>query len=262
MVFNPLGQNLAGVWDFIATIISLVSVFLVVQINALIQKSGRLSTIVTRKLVHIFAGPIYIITWIFFSGSVFTRYIAMIVPILFVLLFIAVGKEKMKNENFVASMSRTGDPKELLGGTLYYAIIMVLLTILWFYIPDNPMAMIIIGCLSGGDGLADIIGRSYGGKKKFGIGGSEKTLIGSLAMFLGSFITSSILVFIFSIERPWINLLLLMLPIVIICLVATVVEAVSPKGLDNWLIFITVILMVLLISALLPEFWPYQYISF
>ncbi|MFX1522902.1 MAG: diacylglycerol/polyprenol kinase family protein [Promethearchaeota archaeon] len=262
MVFNPLSQNLAGIWDFIATIISLVSVFLLVQINALIQKSGRLSTIITRKLVHIFAGPIYIITWILFSGSFFSRYIAMIVPILFILLFVAVGTGKMKNENFVTSMSRTGDPKELLGGTLYYAIIMVLITIFWFYIPDNPMAMIIIGCLSGGDGLAEIIGRKYGGEKKFGIGGSEKTLIGSLAMFLGSFITSSILVFIFSIERPWINIFLLMLPIVIISLVATIVEASSPKGLDNWLIFFTVILMVLLISALLPEFWPYQYISF
>ena len=186
----------------------------------------------------------------------------MIVPILFVLQFAAIGTGKMKNENFVASMSRTGDPKELLGGTLYYAIIMVLITTLWFYIPSNPTAMIIIGCISGGDGLADIIGRKFGGEKKFGIKGSEKTLIGSLAMFCGSFFISLILVLIFSFEVSTINIFLLILPIAIISLVATVVEALSPKGIDNWIIFITVIIMVLLLSTLLPEFWPYKFISF
>ena len=187
MVFNPFNENLAILWDLIAAFISLLSVFTLVQINALIQKSGKISTIVTRKLVHIFAGPIFIITWLLFSGNFFSRFIAMIVPIMFVLQFAAIGTGKMKNENFVASMSRTGDPKELLGGTLYYAIIMVITTIFWFYTPENPTALIIIGCLSGGDGLADIFGRKFGGEKKFGIKGSEKTLIGTLAMFLGSF---------------------------------------------------------------------------
>jgi len=262
MVFNPLGENLAVLWDFIAAIISIICVFALVQINALLQKSDKVSTIITRKLVHIFAGPIFVVTWLLFSGNTFSRFIAMIVPILFVLQFVAIGTGKMKNESFVASMSRTGDPKELLGGTLYYAIIMVIITIFWFFFPANPTSMILIGCLSGGDGLADIIGRKYGGDKKFGIKESEKTLIGSLAMFFGSFFVSIILILIFSLGVPEINIFTLIIPISAISLVATIVEALSPKGIDNWTISIAVILMALLFSLVAPEIWPYNFVSF
>jgi len=268
MVFNLLGEGLAILWDIIATIISLISVFILVQINAAIQKSGKISAIITRKLVHILAGPIFVITWLLFTGKIFSRYFAVIVPILFVLQFVAIGTGKMKNESFVASMSRSGDPKELLGGTLYYAIIMVVMTIFWFYIPANgiasanPTAMIIIGCLSGGDGLADIIGRKFGGDKKFGIKGSEKTLVGTLAMFFGSFLVSFILVLIFSLEATNIDIVLLLIPILIISLVATIVEALSPKGIDNWTIFLSVILTIFLLSIWLPQIWPFPFFSF
>lgn len=268
MVFNPIGESLAILWDVIAALISLFSVFILVQVNAAIQKSGKVSTIITRKLVHIFAGPIFIVTWLLFTGKIFSRYFAVIVPILFVIQFIAIGTGKMKNESFVASMSRTGDPKELLRGTLYYAIIMFFTTIFWFYIPAkgidyaNPTAMIIIGCLSGGDGLADIIGRKFGGEKKFGIKGAEKTLAGTLAMFFGSFLGSFILILIFSLEITSINILLLITQLLIISLVATVVEALSPKGIDNWTIFLAVILVILLFSTIVPDFWPYSFFSF
>ncbi|MFX0034896.1 MAG: diacylglycerol/polyprenol kinase family protein [Candidatus Hermodarchaeota archaeon] len=268
MVFNPLGEGLAILWDFIALFISLISVLMVVQLNAVIQKSGKVSTIVTRKLVHIFAGPVFIFTWLLFTGKIFSRYIALIVPILFVLQFIAIGTGKIKNESFVASMSRTGDPKELLGGTLYYAIIMVFMTILWFYVPSssiengNPTALFIIGCLSGGDGLADIIGRKYGGERKFGIGRSEKTLAGTLGMFCGSFLVSLVLILIFSLEVSNLNVILLLTPLLIISLIATIVEALSPKGIDNWTIFISVIVVILIISIFLPKFWPYSFFSF
>ncbi|MFX0178000.1 MAG: diacylglycerol/polyprenol kinase family protein [Candidatus Hodarchaeota archaeon] len=268
MVFNPFGEGLAVLWDLIATFISLISVFLLVQINARIQKSGKVSTIVTRKLVHIFAGPIYIITWLLFTGNVFSHYFAVIVPTLFIIQFISIGTGKMKNESFVASMSRTGDPRELLKGTLYYAIIMAIITLVWFYVPLgdvhnlNPTSLVVIGCLSGGDGLADIVGRKFGGVRKFGIKGSEKTLVGSLAMFLGSFLVSLILVLIFSLAATNLYIIKLILPIIIISLVATIVEALSPKGIDNWTIFIAVIIMIAIFSFFLPQIWPYQFFSF
>jgi len=268
MVFNPLGDGLAVLWDLIATVISLLCVFMLVQINARIQKSGKVSTIVTRKLVHIFAGPIYIVTWLLFSGNVYSHYFAVIVPALFIIQFVSIGTGKMKNESFVASMSRTGDPRELLKGTLYYAIIMVIITLLWFYLPlgeinnVNPTSLVIIGCLSGGDGLADIFGRKYGGERKFGIKGSEKTLVGSLAMFIGSFLVSMILVLIFSFAATNLDIIQLIIPILIISIVATIVEALSPKGFDNWTIFIAVIIMIAIFSFLVPQLWPYQFFSF
>jgi dolichol kinase len=182
MVFNPFDSSLAFIWDIIATVISIVILLALVQINAYMQKKGKVSQIITRKFVHIFSGPIFVVTWMLFSGEITSHYIAVIVPLLFVLQFIAIGTGVMKNESFVVSMSRSGDPKELLQGTLYYAIVMVLMTFFWFYIPStgidnaNPTALLIIGCVSGGDGLADIIGRKFGGEKKFGIKGSEKLL--------------------------------------------------------------------------------------
>ena len=265
MVFNPFDSSLAFVWDLIATVISIVILLALVQINAYMQKKGKVSQIITRKFVHIFAGPIFVVTWMLFSGEVISHYIASIVPMLFILLFVAVGTGLMKNENFVNSMSRSGDPRELLQGTLYYAIVMLLMTFFWFYVPStgianaNPTALLIIGCVSGGDGLADIIGRKFGGDKKFGIKGSEKTIIGSIGMLLGSIIVSSILALIFSFEVPTFNLLTLIFPIIVVSIVATLVEALSPKGTDNFTIFLAVIIVVLVFEFFFPDFWPYSF---
>jgi len=262
MVFNPFGSNLVFVWDLVATVISIVILLGIVQINAYIQKKGKVSTIITRKLVHILAGPVFVVTWMLFSGEIVSHYIAVIVPLLFVLQFITIGIGVIKNESFVASMSRSGDPRELLQGTLYYSIVMVLMTFFWFYVPStginnaNPTALLIIGCVSGGDGLADIIGRKFG-RKKIGIKGSEKTFIGSIGMLVGSILVSSILVLIFSLEVPSFNIATLILPIIVVSIVATIVEAISPKNSDNFTIFVAVIITILILELAFPAFWPY-----
>jgi len=264
MVFNPLGSNLVFVWDLIATVISIVILLALVQVNAYLQKKGKVSQIITRKFVHIFAGPVFVVTWMLFSGEIISHYVAVIVPLLFVLQFITIGMGVIKNESFVASMSRSGDPRELLQGTLYYAIVMVLMTWFWFYVPStgisnaNPTALLIIGCISGGDGLADIIGRKFGGKK-IGLKGSEKTIVGSIGMLVGSILVSSILVLIFSLEVPQFDILILILPIVVVSIVATIVEAVSPKGTDNFTIFLAVVFVILILEFVFPTFWPYSY---
>ena len=267
MSLNPFSENLAWLWDIIALVISLFCVMMVVQINGKIQKSGKLPTYVTRKIVHILAAPVYLLTWLLFSGSVFSRYIALIVPILFIVQFTAIGTGKMKDEAFVRSMSRSGDPAELLKGTLYYAIIIFIVTLFWFYLPPtgienaNPGALIILGCLAGGDGFADIIGRKYGKHKKFGIFGAEKTIAGSIAMFLGSFIFSFGLIAIFSIGIPAFNLVQLLIPILIICFLVTIIEALSPPNYDNLTIPIGVIIMIIIFSIWIPSFWPFPIIS-
>ena len=264
MVFNPFGSNLVFVWDLVATVISIVILLAIVQINAVMQKKGKVSPIITRKFVHIMAGPVFVVTWMLFSGEIVSHYIAVIVPLLFVLQFITIGLGVIKNESFVASMSRSGDPRELLQGTLYYSIVMVLMTYFWFYIPitgisdANPTALLIIGCVSGGDGLADIIGRKFGGKK-IGIKGSEKTFIGSIGMLLGSILVSSILVLIFSLEVPQFDILILILPIIVVSIVATIVEAVSPKGTDNFTVFLAVIFVILILDFGFPDFWPFSF---
>ena len=267
MVFNPLGPGLDWLWDIVAFIISFILIMLLVQINAAIEKSGKLSTVVTRKVIHTFAAPVWVVSWLLFSGGVFSRWLAMIVPLLFVIQFAAIGTGKMQNEDFVRSMSRSGDPKELLGGTLYYAFMMVVIGILWFYVPPDgnlanatPLALIVFGCLAGGDGFADVIGRKYGGESKFGIGGAEKTFAGVIGMFIGSFLFSFVLVFLFSIEVATFSIVDLILPIVVVSLIMTIVEAITPKGIDNLTISIAAIIVVLLLPTL-GLFWPYPMFS-
>lgn len=266
-LFDMLGfPGLDLVWDIIAFIISFFLILMLVQINAAIEKSGKLSTTVTRKVIHTFAAPLWVVTWVLFSGTVFSRWLALIVPLLFVILFVAIGTGKMVNEDFVGSMSRSGDPRELLGGTLYYAFLMVVVAVLWFYVPTaggiadlasaTPLALIVFGCLAGGDGFADVIGRKYGGEKKFGIGGAEKTIAGVIGMFIGSVLFSTILVFLFSIEVSTFALADLFVPIIVVSIVATIVEALTPKGLDNITITIVAIVMCLLLPFI-GLFWPY-----
>ena len=264
MSFNPFSENLAWLWDIIALVISLICVMMVVQINGLIQKSGKLPTYVTRKIVHILAAPVYLLTWLLFSGSVFSRYIASIVPVLFIVQFTLIGTGKMKDEAFIRSMSRSGDPRELLKGTLYYAVIMFIVTILWFTSGGenaNPGALIILGCLAGGDGFADIIGRKYGGEKKFGLFGAEKTIAGTIAMFLGSFIFSFALIAIFPVSTAEFGLVQFLLPTLIICFVVTIVEAISPPNSDNLTIPIIAIILIIVFALWIPSLWPFPIIS-
>jgi phytol kinase len=266
LVFNPL-PGLEIVWDIVAFIISFIVILMLVQINARIEKSGAFSTVVTRKVIHTFAAPLWVLTWILFSGSIFSRWLAIIVPLIFVLQFVMIGTGKSKNEDFVRSMSRSGDPRELLGGTLYYAFLMVVVGILWFYVPADgnlanatPLALIVFGCLAGGDGFADVIGRKYGGDRKFGIGGAEKTVAGVIGMFIGSFLFSFVLVFLFSIEVTAFSVIDLLIPILVVSLVATIVEAITPKGLDNLTITIAAIIMVLLLPFI-GLYWPFPMFS-
>jgi len=265
MVFNPL-PGWGWAWDIVAFIISFIVILMLVQINARIEKSGALSTTVTRKVIHTFAAPLWVLTWMLFSGGMFSRWLAIIVPLIFVLQFVMIGTGKSKNEDFVRSMSRSGDPRELLGGTLYYAFMMVVIGILWFYVPPDgnlanatPLALIVFGCLAGGDGFADVIGRKYGGEKKFGIGGAEKTLAGVIGMFIGSFLFSFVLVFLFSIEVATFSVVGLLIPILIVSIVSTIVEAITPKGLDNLTITIAAIIVVLILPYI--GLWPYPMFS-
>jgi dolichol kinase len=250
---NPLGENLSWLWDILALVITFGVIQTLVIVNGIFQKRELLPTFITRKIIHIFAATLYLICWLLFSGSDgITRYIAMLVPLAFVIQFAAIGLGMRKDEAFVNSMSRSGDPRELLGGTLHYAIVMLACTILFFNAGDNdnPAALYILGALAGGDGLADIIGRRFGGARSFGVGGTRKTVAGSVAMFLGSAILIAVLAAIFG---TGLNLG----AILILSLIATVIEALTPKGLDNYTIAAAVFVGIVLLGSVAPALWPY-----
>jgi dolichol kinase len=49
----------------------------------------------------------------------------------------------------------------------------------------------------------------------------------------------------------------LLLPVLLLSLLATVVEALSPKGIDNILIPLAIFIGILLLTFLAPGLWPY-----
>jgi len=236
-------------WDIIALILTFLAILILIRVNDILRKREIIPIYISRKVIHIFAAPIFLVCWLLFSGDYYSRYFAMVVPLLFVLLFIAIGTGMIKNEEFVNTMSREGKPSELLRGTLFYALVMVLSSIFFWYVPVNttlqpvwaifvPTAILIFGPLAGGDGFADLIGRRFG-KRKFHIF-AEKSLIGTLAMFVFSLLGTLGLLFVFWLVLDPIyasvNVTALIIPILAVCLVCTIVEVFSPRNLDNLLI--------------------------
>ena len=74
--------------------------------------------------------------------------------------------------------------------------------------------------------------------------------MGSVGMFLGAFVMILVLTAIFGTG--------LILPtIVILSLFATIVEALTPKGIDNYTIPLAVLLGIALLSVAAPSLWPY-----
>jgi dolichol kinase len=187
-----------------------------------------------RKVLHIMVGNIAFILPIFVTKEI--------------MAFVAAGPFIL----FTFLMSPHTPIKSIRGktsaaghgmGLVYYAISWTFLAYLFF---DN-LIVIAIGILamSYGDGFASIIGIRYG-KKKYNVFGDEKTYIGSTAMFVFTFITVIIAVIYYQIDITF----LLFFSIVFICFIVTLVEGLTPKGIDNltvpfvaaliyWLIFLS-----------------------
>ncbi len=267
---NPLQafgiQN--WMWDIIALIITFVLLLLLIRINDILRKRELVPTYVSRKVIHTFAGPIFLISWLLFSGDGWSRYFASVVAFIFVFLFLTLGLQIIKNEEFVRTMSRSGSPREFLKGTLFYTLVMAVCAITMWYVPANidgtpnfayfiPTAFLIFGPLAGGDGFADMVGRKWG-KHKFKIF-AEKSVEGSIAMFIFSILFTygllSIYWLIVDQLSAWgsISPIALFIPIITVSLVTTIVEILSPKNLDNLLIPIAAFIVIYLVA---PIFFP------
>lgn len=246
---------------------------LLIRINDVFRKREMIPPYVSRKVIHIFAAPLWILTWLLFSGDMYSRYFAAVVPIIFMLLFLGIGSGMVKNEEFVRTMSRSGDHRELLKGTLFYTIIMIVGAVLFWYVPVDianvpqfsifiPTALLVFGPLAGGDGFADIIGRKWG-KYKFKIFG-EKSIAGTLAMFLFGFIFSLGFIGVFwlvlnPVYPAAIDPIPYLVPLLIVCLVATIAELISPRGFDN--LVVPIICIIVIYILLLIGFWPFNFMS-
>ena len=219
--------------NVLGIIVSIVFVFLIIGISSLLTKFNLLSNEGSRKFIHVGVSNWWIIAMIFFNNNIY----AAIVPALFVIInYISYKKQVFK------AMERDGSKNDL--GTVYFAISLFILAIITFknvefsYI--GALGILIMGY---GDGFAAIIGGKYG-KNKFKVLGNQKSIEGSLAMFLFSFIVSLVILSIFN---PM-NAILLSL---ILASVSTILEAYSPYGLDNLAVPLCTSLVYYLLSTFL-----------
>ncbi len=209
--------------NIIGLIVASIYILVIFLTSKLFEKKGKE---VTRKYIHIMLSNIWFISMAFFDNFI----IAAILPMLFVII-----NSLSYKFNLIKIMERE-DKKEGIG-TVYYAISLTVLSLVTFYINKPILALPGILIMGYGDGLAAVIGQKVK-SKSFNILGSTKSIAGSATMLIVSLIIS-ILIFSF------IGIEYLILKAFLIAIIATILEAISVKGLDN----ITVPLIITVIVA-------------
>lgn len=227
-----------------AFISTLIIALLFLRIIDFIASRGVISPQLSRKIVHIGTGPIFILCWFLFPDESLSRYIAAIVPLLITVQFFLIGVGIIKDQASVDAMSRSGDPREILKGPLFYGLIFVVVTILFW--KDSLVGIISLMILCGGDGFADLVGRRV--KSRQLNWAKNKTIGGTIAMFLGGFLFSWVFSAIFySTVNFNVTFIRMTLNILIICAVAAFVESLPVKDYDNLTVPTTTILLGLLL---------------
>ncbi len=121
-------------------------------------------------------------------------------------------------------------------GPIYYSIAVFLLTVATFHTPSfHIVGGIGLLVMAYGDGFAALIGQKYG-THAYTIFKGHKTLEGSLTMFIVSMIVVTTYQYIQLGQVEFIQVFML-------SLIATLVEAISPHGIDNLFIPILVSLL-------------------
>ena len=204
---------------------------------------GWIESHLSRKLIHIGTGPLFVLCWLLFPDVWYAKWLAAVVPFLITVQFLFIGLGLIKDEASVKAMSRTGDPKEILRGPLFYGIMFVVLTIVFWR--DSPTGIVALMMLCGGDGIADLIGRAIKSPKLSW--SKEKSTAGMISVFAGGWLLASIIIYIYVragvFASPFISYLL---PITLIALAGALVESLYFKDIDN----VTITLVSVLIGIL------------
>jgi phytol kinase len=165
----------------LALIITFAAALAWLRLNDYAAQRGWLSSQLSRKVIHMGTGPIFVLCWLLYHPAPTARYLAALVPLAITAQFVLVGLGVIKDEAAVKAMSRSGDRREILRGPLFYGLVFVALTIIYW--KDSPIGMIALMLMCGGDGLAEISGRRWGETSL--PWAAEKTWLGSLGMFVG-----------------------------------------------------------------------------
>ncbi|MFX0091697.1 MAG: phosphatidate cytidylyltransferase, partial [Candidatus Hodarchaeota archaeon] len=150
--FAPLGPQFALIWNaFVSIIVLLVYIRGIIFLMEKLVSSGKLSSDLSRKIIHIAAGS-FIWVWLFLDTSDGRSYLLnIVVPFMFFVTFLRKGSRGSSDDPDVKTMSRTGDPKELLKGPLYFTVVMMIAGTVFYGSYAGMLMMAVVGW---GDGIA------------------------------------------------------------------------------------------------------------
>ena len=229
--FTIFGTDIdAIIWNAIAALIVFIYIMVIIKIMDIMVSKG-FSQDISRKIIHIAAGS-WIIFWPIFYPGHWSYTFNIIVALLWTLLFLQKGLKASPDDPAVKTMTRTGDPKELLRGPLFFTLVMEFIGIFYFMRLEGILTMAALGW---GDGLAPVFGKYYG-KNKYSVFGNEKSLQGSLAMFIFSFFAMFLLTLIILPNAVLSNVSGFAVKALFLSIIATITEALSPRDVDNILI--------------------------
>jgi phytol kinase len=215
---------------YIATLLTFGVAVLFLRLMDSIAARGWIDSKTSRKLIHIGTGPIFVLCWLMFPDLSISRWLAALVPLLITVQFALVGTGILKDEAAVKAMSRTGDRREILRGPLFYGLMFVAITLIYWR--DSFIGIPALMMMCGGDGIADIVGRRVRSAKL--PWSPDKSVAGTLSVFVGGWLLTN---FVFAIY-VWMGafggpILRFLLPVTWIALGAAIVESLPFKDVDN-----------------------------
>jgi dolichol kinase len=200
--------------DWIALIASFAYVFAAIGIAEGLRKWRGYSVEFTRKFIHIAVGM-----WAFGTVLLFeTRTFAIIPPVAFVFI------NALSYWQGTFKAMETGEKGQL--GTIYFPISFAV--IIWLLWGQPHLLVASLMPMTWGDALAAVIGRRIG-RRCYTILGSTRSLEGSAVMLLVSWVATLVPLLLFASLSP----IAATMAAAVTAFGATIVEAVSPWGIDN-----------------------------
>ena len=204
-----MDQNLLGI------MYSLLYISLILAFTTLVSVRFKIDSEISRKTVHILSG-----NWIFIYHRYFNSLdFALLVPLMFVVINYFSAKYKIikvieREEEKEANYSL---------GTVYYSMATFLLILLDYLFKVDYISYMGMLIMAYGDGFAAILGLRFG--KNYGIF-ERKTLMGSITLFVFSFLISNSVLY-------WYFYKMMYFEALFISVLAVVVEFNSEDGIDN-----------------------------
>ena len=195
-------------------ITGVIAVYVYVAILLLLsEKVLKSYPLISRKFLHIMVGNIFFILPLFEHAWVMSFVAA--APFI-ILTFLVSPYSPLK---IVSETSAAGHGM----GLVYYSISWTVLAYVFFNRPEIIAVGIV--AMSYGDGFASLVGTKFG-KRKYNIFGDEKSIEGSIGMFVITLLVSLVALYYYGVG---INVFV----VAAVSVVATLVEGITPKGLDN-----------------------------